>query len=575
MDETPSDVKSAPPEKASILIVDDRPANLLVLQSMLEELGQNIVTAQSGSEALKHLLEREFAVILLDVNMPGMDGFETAAYIRGRDKTAHTPIIFLTAYAEAMHSAKGYALGAVDCIVTPVIPEILRTKVQVFVKLYLLTREAKVAEAQRTTQEMIEALPNPIFFNGRDGRYRGVNKAWEVFFGLPRSAVIGKSAREVFPDNETLADWSESMHHALLQEPGTKTFEATISTAHGVAHDVLYYKATYGGAEGPVAGVIGTIVDITERKRVEKRQAMEHAVTRVLAEAGNLSEGIPKVIETICTHLGWHYGTRWDWNAQAGVLQRRESWGADAPEIKEFDEAVSDLAVTPYKSGKGLVSRAFKTRKTAWISDITQSPTFRRQAVATKAGFRAAFAFPLMRGNEVLGVMEFFHRDPHEPERVLVSVAESIGREIAQYIVRMQAEEAVKFMAMHDALTQLPNRTMFIERLGSAIAQAHRHGRTLAVLFIDLDRFKLINDTLGHEAGDVVLADVAQRLTDSLRAGDTVARLAGDEFVVLLEEVADPVYVGSVSQKLITALAAPFEIGGREYRITATTPKLC
>ncbi|MGZ5175354.1 MAG: response regulator, partial [Burkholderiales bacterium] len=149
MDDSVAHVKSGDSDKANILIVDDRPANLLVLRSMLEELGQTVITAQSGYEALKHLLEREFAVILLDVNMPGMDGFETAAYIRGREKTAHTPIIFLTAFAEAMHSAKGYALGAVDCIVTPVIPEILRTKVQVFVKLYLMTREAKVAEAYR------------------------------------------------------------------------------------------------------------------------------------------------------------------------------------------------------------------------------------------------------------------------------------------------------------------------------------------------------------------------------------------------------------------------------------------
>jgi CheY-like chemotaxis protein len=111
MRETGLEAADVEAERANILIVDDRPANLLVLRSMLDELGQRIVTAQSGYEALKQLLEREFAVILLDVNMPGMDGFETASYIRGREKTAHTPIIFLTAFAEAMHSAKGYSLG--------------------------------------------------------------------------------------------------------------------------------------------------------------------------------------------------------------------------------------------------------------------------------------------------------------------------------------------------------------------------------------------------------------------------------------------------------------------------------
>jgi diguanylate cyclase (GGDEF)-like protein len=166
--------------------------------------------------------------------------------------------------------------------------------------------------------------------------------------------------------------------------------------------------------------------------------------------------------------------------------------------------------------------------------------------------------------------MEFFHRDVKEPDRVLINIAQALGSEIGQYIVRMQAEEAVKFMAMHDSLTELPNRVMFNERLARAIPQARRHGRTLAVLFVDLDKFKQINDTLGHEAGDFVLREAAQRLLDNLRAGDTVARFGGDEFVVLLEEVADPVYVGSVTQKLIAALAAPFVIGGRDYHVTAS-----
>ena len=569
MDETPDQVREGEFAKANILIVDDRPANLLVLESMLEELGQNVVTAQSGYEALKHLLEREFAVILLDVNMPGMDGFETASYIRGREKTAHTPIIFLTAYAEAMHSAKGYSLGAVDCIVTPVIPEILRTKVQVFVRLYVMTRQAQAAEAERSTQQMIEALPNPIFVKGNDGRYRGVNKAWETFFGIPRAGVLGKTASEVFRGDPKLVEASEAMHKALLDAPGSKMFEASILTFDGVVHDVLYYKATYGGVHGAVTGVIGTIVDITERKQTEKRQAMEHAVTRALSEASTLSEAIAKVVETICVTLGWHYGARWEWNDEERALQRRESWGIESTDIAAFNAASSTLALTPQSAGSGLASRAFSERKPVWARDITKVE-FSRRALAAQAGLHAAFAFPLLRGNQVLGALEFFHRDVREPEPALIDIAESLGREIGQYIVRMQAEEAVKFMAMHDALTRLPNRAMFNERLAGAIAQAQRHDRSLAVLFIDLDRFKLINDTLGHEAGDYVLGEAAQRLTDNLRGGDTVARLGGDEFVVLLEEVADPVYVGGVSQKLITALAAPFVIGGREYRVTAS-----
>src|SRR6185369_7131519 len=116
---------------------------------MLDELGHQIITVRSGDEALKYLLEHDVAVILLDVNMPGMDGLETATYIRMRQKTAHTPIIFLTAYVEEMHTAKGYSLGAVDYILTPVMPDILRTKVKVFVQLHLMTRQAERHAEQR------------------------------------------------------------------------------------------------------------------------------------------------------------------------------------------------------------------------------------------------------------------------------------------------------------------------------------------------------------------------------------------------------------------------------------------
>jgi len=557
-------------EKANILIVDDRPANLIALKAILTGLGQNIVTARSGVEALRRLLEREYAVVLLDVNMAEMDGFETAALMRGSAKTAHTPIIFLTAYAEAMMSAKGYALGAVDCIVTPVIPEILRTKVQVFVQLYLMTREAKLAQARRTTQEAIEALPNPIFFTGTDGRYRGVNKAWEDFFGIPRAAVIGRTARELFPDDPVLAAETSTLDHALLVEPGSQSYDARIRASDGSLHDVVYYKATYSGPEDRVAGVIATIVDLTERKLAEKRQAMEHAITRVLSESPSLERAIPAVIEAICTSLGWHYGARWHWDPRARLLQRRESWSVDTPEIREFDASFFERSVAPDPAGEGLMRRAFASAKPVWISDLSKDPGFKRHDDVEKAGLHAAFAFPLMRGDEVLGVMEFFHRDVREPDALLVKIAESIGSEIGQYIVRMQAEEAVKFMAMHDGLTGLPNRVMFDERLGRAIAQARRHERALAVLFVDMDRFKVINDTLGHEAGDFVLREAAQRLLDNLRAGDTVARLGGDEFVILLEEVTDPLYVGSVSRKLIEALASPFVIGGREYNVTAS-----
>ena len=133
-----------PESKASILMVDDTPENLVALEAVLSDLGQNIVKARSGEEALRLLLRQEFAVILLDVNMPGLSGFETAEMIRQRKSTERIPIIFVSAISTSdTHLFKGYSLGAVDYIFTPVIPDVLRSKVNVFVELLKKTEEAK------------------------------------------------------------------------------------------------------------------------------------------------------------------------------------------------------------------------------------------------------------------------------------------------------------------------------------------------------------------------------------------------------------------------------------------------
>src|SRR5438067_4310842 len=150
-----SDASVADGTRADILVVDCRSDTRLVYQTILEELGQPLFMAESGEQALKRVLERDFAVILLDVNMPGMDGLETAALIRSRSRSAHVPIIFITAdYNDEPHKKRGYALGAVDYIASPVVPEILRAKVRVFVDLYLLAQRAKrQAEAQLALAE--------------------------------------------------------------------------------------------------------------------------------------------------------------------------------------------------------------------------------------------------------------------------------------------------------------------------------------------------------------------------------------------------------------------------------------
>ena len=131
-------------QKARILLVDDRSENLLALEAILSSLDQSLVRATSGEEALKALLAEDFAVILLDVQMPGMDGFETASHIKRRERTRDIPIIFLTAInREPQHAFRGYSAGAVDYLAKPFDPWVLRAKVSVFVELYLKNRQLR------------------------------------------------------------------------------------------------------------------------------------------------------------------------------------------------------------------------------------------------------------------------------------------------------------------------------------------------------------------------------------------------------------------------------------------------
>jgi PAS domain S-box-containing protein len=212
-----SSVQSFAQFKANVLLVDDRPDKLLALEAVLEGLGQNIVKATSGKEALRCLLKQDFAVILLDVSMPGMDGFETASLIRARLRSERTPIIFVTSFGDTrMHVTRGYSLGAVDYLLTPIVPEVLRTKVSVFVDLYrqteltkrqaerlrLLEEQRHQRELAQVTDRLEEETKRNRFFTlaidllgiaNLDGRFRQANPAWEKVLGYRESELCSSS----------------------------------------------------------------------------------------------------------------------------------------------------------------------------------------------------------------------------------------------------------------------------------------------------------------------------------------------------------------------------------------------
>ena len=434
--------------------------------------------------------------------------------------------------------------------------------------------------------------------------------------------------------------------------------------------------------------------DITERKRAEELQALEHAVTRCLTEADSESGALKAVMRVVCETLGWECGRYFHKDETAGVFRLAESWYEPNPVLDKFIAYSRERTFAP---GSGIVGLA-GAGEPQWVADVTRDArVINKKLMAGDHGMRGAFMFPVMSGSKTHGVLSFTSREIREPDQRLLRAVRVIGAQIGQFLQRKKAEEVVReseerfrsltqlssdmyweqdeqfrftsmtgtgsqrvnvktfpaigkkrweqhyvnmsadqwaahiallethqvfrdlelcrldesgkkiwisisgepvfdssgtfkgyrgvgkditerkfdeehihFLANHDALTSLPNRAMFADVLTLAIQNARRYGRSFAVLFIDLDRFKNINDTLGHDSGDKLLQEMGKRLTQTMRTSDVIARLGGDEFVVLVQEITEAKQVASVARKVLSTLVRPVTIQGQECRVTAS-----
>jgi PAS domain S-box-containing protein len=356
-------------DQVGILLVDDRPDKLIVLEAILAELGQELVKAQSGKEALKHVLNRDFAVILLDVNMPGMDGFETATLIRQRKSSETTPIIFFTAQDDEKYVSRSYSLGAVDYIRTPVDPEILRTKVRVFVDLYKKTaRMQRQAEERRSTQERsfhkrlaevtdrleAETRRNRFFalsvdmlcIAGFDGFFKQLNPSWHEILGFTDEELKSKPLLEIIHPEDREATAAQLAR--LKEGAPVVSFDNRCSCRDG-AYRWLGWTASAFPAEGLLYMFVR---DITSQKRAEEErvQLVREQLARASAEGSERRAAfLAEVSNTLAASL--------DYRATlARVARLAVPFLADAcfVDIAEEDGAVTRLEVAladPAKHG--------------------------------------------------------------------------------------------------------------------------------------------------------------------------------------------------------------------------------
>lgn len=299
-----------------------------------------------------------------------------------------------------------------------------------------------LSEPFHVAHKLIDVLPIPIFFKGRDGRYLGVNTAWEALFGVSRDAIVGKYVQELYPQSPHVAEKHHAMDQELWAYPGCQVYEARITTPDGRSRHTIYRKATFTGPDGEVAGLVGTIIDITERKQAEQRLAIEHAVTGLLAESKSIAQAMPAVIQVICEKLEWDCGARWHLDHRSGMLRCVETWSIPSPEIADFLEHGRSCEFAPQKAG--LIRRVLTTGEPFRIADVTRQQDFLRAHLAAKAGLRGAFALPILIGSDVLGAIEFYSRDVRECPDMLLQVARTIGNQIGQFMARKQAEQALE-----------------------------------------------------------------------------------------------------------------------------------
>ena len=531
---------------AKLLLVDDRPENLLALEALLEPLGQEIVLAASGEEALRHLLQEEFAAILLDVQMPGMDGFQTAELIKQRERTRHIPILFLTAISkDAEHVFRGYDAGAVDYLMKPFDPHILRAKVAVFIDLWqktveirrqdALLKEREIRALERESEEryrsLADAVPQIVWTTDADGKTVSYNERWYEYTGLKR----GEEEHQISIIHPDDVPAMNGRWEAVRRTGDPFEVEYRFRRHDGRYRWHLGRSVCSRDDAGKITGWVGTATDIEDRKLAEERQSFLAEAGWVLGSSLDYQQTLTDVARLAVPRIA-------DWCAVdifvGNTLERLALEHVDPLKV----ELARQLQETMLNASGAAGATAIRAQEPVLVREIDEAAlaTFGfdvdQLEIARELAPRSYVTVPLLARGEVFG-------------SISLVTAES-GRTYGQDDLTLAQE-----LARH-AAAAIDNARLY--------AEAERRGRAARALEAVGDGVVLV------DRDDVIrLWNTAATTITGVPEEDVLGRKI-DDVVKGWHEIAPLIPVASKPGEPVRAETVPVEFGGRELWISGS-----
>jgi diguanylate cyclase (GGDEF)-like protein/PAS domain S-box-containing protein len=403
--------------------------------------------------------------------------------------------------------------------------------------------------------------PVGIFQTDAQGECIFVNKRWVEISGTPSVQALGRGwTKALHPDDReaALAEWETAARSGR-----EFSLEYRFQTLDGRVTWVLGKATPLRDEKGEIGGYLGTVMDISERKRTELLEKDRNGVLEMISQNKPLKLVLNALIQLV---------ERQHPELLGSVLLLRDGrvYHGAAPNLPEsFTQMVDGLALSAILKTRDMAAYRGETLIVNNMADEPDPDGYRE--LALQHHLQAYWSAPIFSSDgALLGIFTSYYRQPNKPtpeERHLVRMASRLA---AIAIEHYQLTEQLAYQAQHDALTGLSNRPLFEDRLQQAIAHARRNDYLVGLLYLDLDQFKQVNDSLGHTAGDALLRQVTERLQGCLREEDTLARLGGDEFAAVLPGLESPHAAVMIAEQILEITTAPFTIRGQDVRVTTS-----